>query len=330
MNTSRHSKQANLILLWVLILNLFLPFLPVHQNNVYADTNSVFSTAYITSFDSGVVDVVNLSDGTVQKAAITVGTQPVSAAVNPNGTQVFVANAGDNTVSVIDPSTNTVTKTVSVGTSPHGMAFNDDGSKVYVANEGNDTVSVIDTSSLTVTATISTMGFGPVDLVVVGGKLYIACSNSSTVDVADLSSNTVTGQINVDQHPSGLSVNPAGTRVYVANNFGRSVSIIDTSNNSTNTSIVDFDFTTTKEPMSTEVSPDGSTIYSANHDGTLSVIDASSYMVTATINVGFGDAVVGVSQDGTRAYTVNADDQSISVINTSTNQVISTISGLSD
>ena len=55
-------------------------------------------------------------------------------------------------MSVIDPTTNTVTATINVGTAPHGMAF--DGTNIYVTEYGDDTVSVIDPTTNTVTATI--------------------------------------------------------------------------------------------------------------------------------------------------------------------------------
>jgi YVTN family beta-propeller protein len=53
---------------------------------------------------------------------------------------------GNHTVSVIDPTSNTVTETIPVGKSPTGVAVSPVGpaaGDVYVANEGSGTVSVI-------------------------------------------------------------------------------------------------------------------------------------------------------------------------------------------
>ena len=48
---------------------------------------------------------------------------------------MYVANSiGSNTVSVIDPATNTVVATIPVGSSPIGIAFNPDNGFMYVAN----------------------------------------------------------------------------------------------------------------------------------------------------------------------------------------------------
>ena len=62
-----------------------------------------------------------------------------------------------NSVSVINPATNTVTATIPVGTEPHGVAVSPTGpyaGDIYVTNYGGGTVSVINPATNTVTATI--------------------------------------------------------------------------------------------------------------------------------------------------------------------------------
>jgi YVTN family beta-propeller protein len=72
-----------------------------------------------------------------------VGSLPTGVGVNSSTNRVYVANYGDNTVSVIDGSTNAVVATVGVGTSPIGVGVNSSTNRVYVANNGDNTVSVI-------------------------------------------------------------------------------------------------------------------------------------------------------------------------------------------
>jgi YVTN family beta-propeller protein len=64
--------------------------------------------------------------------------------VNPIRNRIYVANAGSNTVSVIDGTTNTVVATVTVGTTPFGVAVNPTTNRIYVTNSGSNTVSVIE------------------------------------------------------------------------------------------------------------------------------------------------------------------------------------------
>ena len=70
------------------------------------------------------------------------------------GPYAYIANSGDNTVSVIDTATNNVTAIIPVGNSPRGVAVTPDGKKVYVTNFFDDTISVIDAAKNKVTATI--------------------------------------------------------------------------------------------------------------------------------------------------------------------------------
>ena len=56
-------------------------------------------------------------------------------AVNPITNQIYVANYGSNTVTVIDGATNNTT-TVAAGTIPYAVAVNPNTNKIYVANGG--------------------------------------------------------------------------------------------------------------------------------------------------------------------------------------------------
>jgi YVTN family beta-propeller protein len=65
-------------------------------------------------------------------------------AVDPGSHTVYVINGLDNSVSVIDASTRTVTATVPVGKSPAEVAVDPGTHTVYVTNHDDNTVSVIE------------------------------------------------------------------------------------------------------------------------------------------------------------------------------------------
>ncbi|MGG1618068.1 S-layer homology domain-containing protein [Paenibacillus sp. NRS-1781] len=289
-------------------------------NAASAATTDILKKAYITSFNTGKVDVVDLESGTVELGKITVGSEPNSAAFNPNGTQVFVTNRASGTVSVINPATDTVVGTITVGSQPHGVAFNSDGSKAYVANMSSSTLSVINTATLTVTGTVSVLS-RPVAMVAAAQKLYLTQSGANKVAVVDFTNDTITSQITVGTSPYGLSVNPAGTKIYVANQGNKTVSVINVVDNT-----VEATVTVDNSPSATEVSPDGSRVYVANSgSGTVSVINTASNTVESTVAVGSYPYVVGISADGSKAFTVNYGSSNMSVIRTSDNKVIQTI-----
>jgi YVTN family beta-propeller protein len=69
---------------------------------------------------------------------------------------LYVTNAGDDTVSVIDTATNTVVGSpIPVGSVPETLAVTPDGTKVYVTNNFDTTVSVIKTATNTVGSPIT-------------------------------------------------------------------------------------------------------------------------------------------------------------------------------
>ena len=61
--------------------------------------------------------------------------------------QAWVANIGENTISVVDTTTFRILGTIGVGKGPTGLTFSRDGRFAYVSNQGDKTVEVIDTAS---------------------------------------------------------------------------------------------------------------------------------------------------------------------------------------
>jgi YVTN family beta-propeller protein len=89
-----------------------------------------------------VTPVINPPPGSLGRVAATipVGTGPVDVLVSQDA--VWVANAGQGTVSRVDPATNTVTNTIQVGRNPVRLAAG--FGSVWVANHTEQTISRID------------------------------------------------------------------------------------------------------------------------------------------------------------------------------------------
>jgi YVTN family beta-propeller protein len=98
-------------------------------------------------FSSNNVSVIHRPGNTVV-ATIPVGRSPSGVAFTPDGTQAYVTNAADSTVSVINTATNQVAGLpIPVGGYPVRVAVNPNGTQAYVTNEFSNTVSVIKTAS---------------------------------------------------------------------------------------------------------------------------------------------------------------------------------------
>lgn len=155
--------------------------------------------------------------------ALAVGAGAAHAQLN-----AYVGNTGDNTISVIDTATNTVTGTLPVGASPRGIAIDPVRRLAYVATTGPDTVTVLDLRTNAVVAVVP-IGF-PNNIVLSAGRdfAYVSVADNSTVAVIDTATNAVVTELPIVDLAGvlALALAPDGS-VYVADDFGV-VSVIDT------------------------------------------------------------------------------------------------------
>ena len=97
-------------------------------------------------------------------ANIPVGKNPIMVAALQDGTQAYVINQGDSTVSVINLATNTVTATISVPASPNptfvAATTGTPTGKVYVTSKTSKDMTVIRTDTNAVDTTIPLQGYG--------------------------------------------------------------------------------------------------------------------------------------------------------------------------
>ena len=130
------------------------------------------------------------------------------------------------------------------------------------------------------------------------------------------------GTILTQAMPIEAAVTPDGSRLYVTNNGSGSVSVFDTQTNAA----VGEPIPVGSWPRGLAVTPDGSRVYVANYGaGSVSVIDTSTNATVGTpITVGGSPWGVAVTPDGRRVYVTNVSG-TVSVIDTSTNQVVSGI-----
>ncbi|BBJ28362.1 YncE family protein [Athalassotoga saccharophila] len=76
-------------------------------------------------------------------ANIPVGKWPSAIGINPKTDMIYVANSGNNTVSVINGKDNSILKTIYVGRGPWGICVDQNKNIVYVALEGLNMVKAI-------------------------------------------------------------------------------------------------------------------------------------------------------------------------------------------
>ena len=123
---------------------------------------------------------------------------------------------------------------------------------------------------------------------------------------------------------AGVAVNPSGDRVYVANPDGRYVAVVDP-----DTRQVVNTITLTGKPANLVFSPDGSRLYVSNgsngNGDSISVIDPQTQTVVASVAVSNGPSDLSFNPQGTRLYVTHPQSNVLSVIDTTSHRLLSTL-----
>jgi len=213
------------------------------------------------------------------------------------GSTLYFADAGNDTVAVIDSATlnvdnyeNPTETLVPVGVNPTSVAVTPDGSQVWAADTGPQT----------------------------GGRSLAAISVISTA------TDTVTSTLKLPTDPRAIAFSPSGATAYVTT--GEGLYVIDTARLRVESVIGGLG-----DPEGVVVSPDGTKVYVTNTDRSLvDVISAARQRVTATIGVGQLPWQLVLSSDGSTLYVADGDANAVSVVSTATDAVTSTIADAGD
>jgi YVTN family beta-propeller protein len=153
--------------------------------------NAAGTRLYVAKTLSNVVLVINASTGS-SVASIEVGLDPVSLAIRPGETELWVSNHVSDSVSIIDiapgsPTENRVIDTVQSFDSdgatlfdePVGIAFTTSGAKAYVALSSRNQVAVIDATTRAITSRLNIRAQEPRALRVRNDLLFVAAFESN-------------------------------------------------------------------------------------------------------------------------------------------------------
>ena len=139
--------------------------------------------------------------------AISVGKGPEGFDVSPDGKEVWAANSGDGSVSIIDVAGKKVTATLDLKTNrSNRLKFTPDGKLVLISDDGGAGLVIVEAASRKVRTRLK-LGRGPEGIVVPpdGLKAYVALSGENAVAVIDLRTLEVTGKIAMGNGPDGLA-----------------------------------------------------------------------------------------------------------------------------
>ncbi|MGA7472156.1 MAG: beta-propeller fold lactonase family protein [Candidatus Sulfotelmatobacter sp.] len=284
-------------------------------------------------------DTVSLIDATTLRVVRTLptGFEPTGIVCDRSGVTLYIANRLSSDISVIDVNTGQEIKRLLAGRGASYLALSADGKWIYgthiYPNAGafrtqpNSEITVIDTARQAVVERKRLNNVAGVFHVAlsVDGKLGVAAQlrpknliplahvehGWAFGDSLSLFGDDVGGTVQVpidelDRYyalPWGVAITPDKSKMFVTTAGSESVTVIDVRK------LLEFAHTR-RQPLTSNLAND---------------LSASANYVTARIPVGRNPRGALLSPDGTRLYVANRLDDNISVIDTSSVEVISTI-----
>jgi YVTN family beta-propeller protein len=191
---------------------------------------------YVVNSGSNTVSVIYWPINEIV-ATISVGNAPFDVVIPPPPyARPYVANSFSGTLSLIDPSTNTVEGTIPICGNPTALAFNPHNNYIYVSCSTSGDVYVINPDNNMVVEIIA-VGSNPQDIDVnpFNGFVYVVNHGSDTISVI----NPLIGVVDtipivstsVSTSPLGIAFNPTNSYLYVTNYGTSTVSVIDSATN---------------------------------------------------------------------------------------------------
>jgi YVTN family beta-propeller protein len=166
-------------------------------------------TIYTSNVNSNTVTVViaNTDRSQWTNTPIPVGKGPEGIDLSPDGLEVWAANSGDGTVSIIDTATKQVKQTVNVGTKhSNRVKFAPDGKLALISDLGTGELLVMDVVSRTVMKRIK-LGSSAEGILIVpdGSRAFVAVSGDNKVAIVDLKTFEVTRTFVTGKDPDGMA-----------------------------------------------------------------------------------------------------------------------------
>ena len=184
--------------------------LGIGQNRTHMLVRTKYLNEIFTSnVDSGTVTAIEKSSDPSgwKETDIAVGKGPEGIDISPDDKEVWAANSGDGTVSVIDTPTSKVTHTFNVHTKhSNRLKFTNDGKLVLISDPATDELIVVDAATEKIIKQLNA-GRGPGGILIAPGgeRAYVALAGDNAVAVIDLHKLEIAERIPTGPGPDGMA-----------------------------------------------------------------------------------------------------------------------------
>jgi YVTN family beta-propeller protein len=266
-----------------------------------------------------------------------------AAALDPEGQYLYVPNRSSSDVAVIDHATQRLVARIEVGKVPHQVVVADRLGKLVASNTADNTISIIDLVTLRVEATL-TLDHEPEHMELSPNGLVLAVGNigAGTVSLISLEEAREVARVDGLFEPHNLTFSADGSLLYVANLGAEHVSVVDVAEARVVNEIPVAEPTalaakgggTSEEYqgiINVTRTPDGRLGFAAHGEGNvMAVIDLRSQRKIKSLELGELPWRAYSTADGRFMLVPNNGDATVSVISTSSLEVVATLPGAED
>jgi len=252
--------------------------------------------ALVANNTSRTATVLDVATGGVV-ATLPTGERCLGVAVTADGAHGVVCNGDEDTVTIVDLAAAAVVADLPVATRPAEVAVSPDGTRAYVTTvAGLDRLHYLSLAGAasTVTGSLvsgqmgSALGYTYTALSGLaaspaGDVVAVCVSFDDELLIADGASPTELARVPTGDFPIRVAFLPDGSRAYVANAFGDSVTVVDVDGAASTAiaTVPGIEF-----PLVMEAGPSGDFVYVGNTDGgapRLFVVDTTTHAVVADV-----------------------------------------------
>jgi YVTN family beta-propeller protein len=172
---------------------------------------------YVTLAEDDTIEVIDAEAWEViSHLRLQAGDHPREPALSGDGSILFTANSGSDTVSVVDTASLIEVNRIPVGQGPNSVLMGREGKRAYVFNALSNTISVIDVAFRSLAATITTLP-GPLrgQFNRKGDRLYVIHEQSPYMNVFDPSSLSSQKRVFVGAGMTAVKVDERTDLLYV-------------------------------------------------------------------------------------------------------------------
>lgn len=151
--------------------------------------------------------------------------------VSPDTTQIFTANIGSDSISMIERTgiQNWNETVIPVGKGPEGFDLSPDGKQIWAANSRDGSVSIVDifTKKLIHTFSVQTKRSNRLKFTPDGRLVLISDLDAGDLVVIERATKKELKRIKLGRQPAGILIEPDSSRAYVAVTGDDNVAVID-------------------------------------------------------------------------------------------------------